>query len=791
MKIRQKIFLNFLFFALIIILSLIFISYKISRAFLENSIQEHLLSVAKNKATWIDTYFSEKKADIFTLTECPGIKDVFKQKIESDISSARNNLRITLSDAAKGIENFVSENPSGSFSELNKNFRYPLTLNSNMVIYEKQTDTIYFHSNEQFLYNDLMYFHEHLTDKAMVGEYSYINDRGITKDRVIMAQPISMNIPEKMFFCAVSNDVDYSSNYVLSPEREDYLIDFINSYNFENLMLFTWDGQLLWSCKNKKMMRANLSLKHFQDTLISKVYEKVHKSEKLVVTDVSFCSDISSVNPLIFIGAPVYMGERQDPLGIITVQLNISMINEIMQDRTGLGNTGETYIVGSDFMMRSDSRFFNESTILKTKVVTDATSYFFSNPEKTDINNNYFIKNDYKDYRGIHVLGCGLYLPDLNWLVLAEIDVKEALYPLRNLLKTLCWASLIIIFLIVLVSIHSTHILTKPIVNLKKGVDIIQKGDIDYKVDNLSNDEIGELTAAFNKMNNIRKRNEKELEDNQRSLSALINNIPGIAYRGVHDKNRSMNFISSGCYELTGYTKEEVNSKDFSFRKIINPDDQDDVWNTIDAALKKGNSFEVVYRIFTKTGKTKWLWEKGTGAFSSNSIIELEGLIIDITDRKNIQNTLDKYGEKLEKTKIALEQKNILLSELLEQVEAEKSKIKEEILTNINKFILPTLDKLKQQGDNLDVKYIDILNDSLKNITSSMGLEITKSPTQKLSPREIEICNMIKSGLSTKEISNSLNISSKTVERYRNNIRKKLNLVKKKVNLVTYLHEIS
>ena len=82
--------------------------------------------------------------------------------------------------------------------------------------------------------------------------------------------------------------------------------------------------------------------------------------------------------------------------------------------------------------------------------------------------------------------------------------------------------------------------------------------------------------------------------------------------------------------------------------------------------------------------------------------------------------------------------------------------------------------------------YIDMLERSLENLTSSFGHKIT-SRSLKLTPKEINICNLIKHDLSSKEIAGLLGISLFTVERHRNNIRTKLNITNKHVNLNTYL----
>ena len=86
-------------------------------------------------------------------------------------------------------------------------------------------------------------------------------------------------------------------------------------------------------------------------------------------------------------------------------------------------------------------------------------------------------------------------------------------------------------------------------------------------------------------------------------------------------------------------------------------------------------------------------------------------------------------------------------------------------------------------------KYVDLLKRHLEEITSSFGRKIAAKST-KLTSREIEICNMIKGGLTSKEISNLLNISSQTVEKHRKNIRNKLGITNKRANLSSYLHKL-
>jgi PAS domain S-box-containing protein len=163
-----------------------------------------------------------------------------------------------------------------------------------------------------------------------------------------------------------------------------------------------------------------------------------------------------------------------------------------------------------------------------------------------------------------------------------------------------------------------------------------------------------------------------------------------------------------------------------------------------------------------------------------------ESLKREITERKKVEQALIESESKLQKQKLALEQKNIALREIIAQIEVEKRKIKDDIETNINIVVSPILKKLVIEKDSL--KYVNLLQYHLKKLTSSFGSEITEK-SLKLTPREIEICNMVKGGLTSKDISNSLSISYRTVEKHRRNIRQKIGISNKDINLTSFLRK--
>ena len=131
-------------------------------------------------------------------------------------------------------------------------------------------------------------------------------------------------------------------------------------------------------------------------------------------------------------------------------------------------------------------------------------------------------------------------------------------------------------------------------------------------------------------------RTEMELLESERSRSVLLSNLPGMAYRCKFDRDWTMEIVSYGCYELTGYKPESlINNRDVSFNDLIHPRYQEEVWNQWNQRLKEKRKVKVEYEMITAGGTTKWVFEQGQGIYDEDgNVVALEGLIIDITDQK-------------------------------------------------------------------------------------------------------------------------------------------------------------
>lgn len=121
----------------------------------------------------------------------------------------------------------------------------------------------------------------------------------------------------------------------------------------------------------------------------------------------------------------------------------------------------------------------------------------------------------------------------------------------------------------------------------------------------------------------------------ERSVSLLFSNLPGLVYRCANDEQWTMEFMSDGARQLTGYAPEEFTQQRLTLGSLIHPDDRATVYEQVQEATAARRPFQLRYRLLAASGEEKWLWEQGAGVFADDGrLLALEGFICDVTQQQ-------------------------------------------------------------------------------------------------------------------------------------------------------------
>jgi len=217
--------------------------------------------------------------------------------------------------------------------------------------------------------------------------------------------------------------------------------------------------------------------------------------------------------------------------------------------------------------------------------------------------------------------------------------------------------------------------------------------------------------------------------------------------------------------------------------------------------------YKVQFKEFLKAGNAAWLgkpfesqWQREDGTRITVETIVFPITMGDkhiygsinrnVTELRQHKKELERRQQELSEQNVLLQEKNIALREVMAQLDHEKKRIGEQVHTNVERFISPLLSQIRMWCPPEREKYLTMLEENLQEITSSFGKHISHKMLH-LTQKEVEICNMIRKSLTSKEIARLQNVSPRTIETHRNRIRKKLEIDDPAINLATYLENLT
>jgi len=298
------------------------------------------------------------------------------------------------------------------------------------------------------------------------------------------------------------------------------------------------------------------------------------------------------------------------------------------------------------------------------------------------------------------------------------------------------------------------------------------------------------------------RRMREALRESEQRLSDIIEFLPDATF--AIDRGGQVIAWNRAMEEMTGVKAQDMIGKgdyeySLSFYGMRRP-------ILIDLVIQTDRKIESGYSVLKKErdllivetdvpqvkGRKAFLWAKASPLYDSRgNVVGAIESIRDITDRKLAEEAVQKRGKELEIKTQELEELNAALRVLLKRREEDRDELEERMLLNIQKLVLPYLEKLKTSRlDPRDASHLNILESNLKDLISPFARRLSTRYIN-LTSREIQIANFIKEGLTSKEIAEILHVSPSAVNIHRYRIRKKMGINNNKHNLQAFLSSLS
>ncbi len=441
------------------------------------------------------------------------------------------------------------------------------------------------------------------------------------------------------------------SYYAAHARHHETLRQVNESHGYYDLFFVSASGDLYYSVKKERDFATGLLDGEWRDTGLAKAFRSLAEEpsrDRVVLVDFEGYGPSDSALAS-FMGAALF-DDTGVFAGAILVQLPLDRIRAVLQRTAGMGETGETFLVGPDLLMRSDSRFSKVTWLLRTRVDTEAVRRALAGEEGVAT---------VPGYRGRPVLSAfgPLEFLGARWALLAEIEESEVLAPVAALHRFLRATSFAIALVAAALGLLFARSLARPVASMTEAMRRLAASDAEVEVPfRERGDELGDMAGALQvfKQNDARRRQaEADLRDNEAQLRTVVENMPGVVYRTGFDGARWIpEFVSEQMEAITGYPTSHFFGEDAARRylELIHPDDARFVVAKRKAAAESGEARACWYRITTASGEIRWLDERCKGTLENGSPAFLDGTIVDVTERKRAERALEEREAELRST---------------------------------------------------------------------------------------------------------------------------------------------
>lgn len=375
---------------------------------------------------------------------------------------------------------------------------------------------------------------------------------------------------EKAFQSSGKNLSKFIGSYQWSRIVEDNKTDLVNlsrTYDYYyDLYLIDNNGNILFTLEEAEDLGTNLFTGQYKNTRFSLTARQSLKSGKTLFSDLEhYKPRNNSISG--FLTSPL-LDENGNKIGLFAVLIDVEIINTIITDRTGIPSTEISYLLGKDFLLRSNINNHPEDRVLNTKINTKQSQLWIDNHKQHEFKKDQrSMAFSYQGPFGKEVLGVHrpIHLGNISWALITEIDEDDALAPARKLRQFITSLLFFVFVVVSFLAIAIANKLVNPLRQLARASQQVAKGHLNQKVTVADKNEIGQLADAFNHMLTSRQKHEVEIEDSNKKIQQALDNLAEQSFAldqhaivEITDITGNIVFANEKFIAVSGYSHDEL-----------------------------------------------------------------------------------------------------------------------------------------------------------------------------------------------------------------------------------------
>ncbi|MBF0299891.1 MAG: HAMP domain-containing protein [Oligoflexia bacterium] len=345
-----------------------------------------------------------------------------------------------------------------------------------------------------------------------IDEIEYLFARIDKRIRMLALSPIIAS--ETLSLAKNKNRNENKNNHLL----ESYFYSYLEEYDFNNILLISLAGDVLFTLKRESILYTNLKNGKYKESNLARIFTLSSETLQTQLSNYEFYLPGNSYS--VFICTPIYVEKKI--VGYLAAQIGAEEINKIANNYEGRAESEEIVLATNDkgniravTSLRNNLNAIDENDTVMGKY-----------NEKSQIPIHKALRGESGfgksiDYRGKEVMASWRYVPSIKWGMVVKMDMEDAYASINELQKQLIVIAIIILLVVIIISKIVSNSFSRPIIKLTQIVSTIAKGDFSKRVEVDSSDEIGVLAGTVNEMASAIEKNHWQ-KNGQNLLSKLI-----------------------------------------------------------------------------------------------------------------------------------------------------------------------------------------------------------------------------------------------------------------------------